>query len=133
MARKPENQFISGVHEYLPPESELYRAKIKNPYVGGIWDWWYSGRRADLWVEYKRITIPKRGGTPIVPKLTELQLEWGRGRFDEGRNMAVIVGCREGGVLFRDREWEQPVPAAVFRSRLKSRAELAAWLRATTT
>lgn len=126
MARKPENQFISGVHGYLPPKTNPYRAKIKNPFVAGIWDWWYSGTRADLWVEYKYLpALPKRDTTLILPDLSPLQLQWGAGRHSEGRRMMVVVGHPDGAMLFEDRSWEVPVPAADYRVLSITRAELA--------
>lgn len=105
-----------------------YRAKMNNPYTAGIWDWWYSGARADLWVEWKHIAIPKRDNTLIVPALSELQRHWGRGRHAEGRNLAVLVGCKQGGVVFRDLEWEVGITTEQFRARLLSRAQLGSWI-----
>jgi hypothetical protein len=96
VSTKPENQFISGVHRYLP---NVYYEKMNNPYRGGTPDVWYSGALGDLWVEYKYLPkVPKRG--MIVPALSELQKRWIYGRRKEGRRVHVIVGCSQGGVWF---------------------------------
>ncbi len=129
MARGPENTFIASVHRHLPVQ--LYRMKNHNEYNAGIADCWYSGKR-DLWVEYKFIALPKRGTALIdlvggkSPALSHLQQAWLRERYSEGRNVWVIVGCKEGGVFFRKRTWETPVTADDFRAEIQSRKDLAA-------
>jgi hypothetical protein len=126
---KPETTFIGSVHKHLP--LSLYRVKNHNEYAAGIADCWYSGKR-DLWIEYKFIEVPKRDTTLIDlvggknPPLSHLQQGWLRERSAEGRNVWVIVGCREGGVFFRKRTWETPVTAVDFRAEIQSRKDLAA-------
>jgi len=123
MSKKIETEFIGSVHKYLPPT--FYRVKHFNPYSGGMADCWYSGVK-DLWIEYKYVLIPKREGTYIVPDLSELQKDWLNGRRSEGRNVLVIVGSKNGGVVLRDsRLWEEGLSAAAFVSQLKTRKELA--------
>lgn len=125
MSAKPEGTFTRGVHKYLP--SDVYFMKNNNPYLGGPADCWYSAKRADLWVEYKY--IPKVPVTAdVVPNLSALQTEWLRGRHKEGRNVAVIVGCPDGGVVLRNLKWEKPIPRAEFVRSIQTRAELAAWI-----
>ena len=125
MSAKPEGTFTRGVHKYLP--STVYSVKNNNPYTGGLPDCWYSGNAADLWVEYKFIPkVPVE--SDIVPDLSALQAEWLRCRHKEGRNVAVIVGCPDGGVILRDLKWEKPIPRAEFVRSIKTRAELAAWI-----
>lgn len=128
---QPENTFIASVHRHLPPT--LYRMKNHNQYNGGIADVWYSGRK-DLWVEYKFITLPKRPGTLInlttkLPKgdsvISTLQQEWLRARHQEGRRIAVIIGCKDGGVWCPDTSWGASWTAAGFRALLQPRSELA--------
>ena len=102
MAAKPETTFYTGVHKHL---TDLYFEKMANPYRGGTFDCWYSGRR-DLWVEYKFIELPKRNTTTIdlcTPRgknmgspLSALQQQWGADRHREGRNIWVIVGISVG-------------------------------------
>jgi hypothetical protein len=131
MAGKPETTFYTNVHRHLPPLSELHREKMANPYRGGTFDHWYSGVR-DLWVEWKFIVLPKRGTTLIDicggknPSMSALQQNWGERRFDEGRNVWVIIGCAEGGVILRTPlEWSTPFTAHVFRASLQDRKTLA--------
>lgn len=104
MSAGPENRFIRGVHRLMG--SSPHKEKMANPYRGGTFDVWYSGPQADLWIEYKWVAqLPKRG--KLVPALSELQKEWGRGRFKEGRAVIVVVGSPSGGVWFPTPEqWE---------------------------
>lgn len=127
MSTKPETTFYTSVHRHLPPVDQFYREKMYNPLRGGMWDFWYSSG-TDLWVEYKFLVLPKRDSTLIQPSLSALQVDWGRGRYNEGRNLAVIVGCKEGGVILRNLEWEAPFFCAEFRKRLLTRQQIAAWL-----
>lgn len=99
MSRKPETSFINGVHRYLP--AAVYRMKNHNEYVGGIPDVWYSSTKRDLWVEYKYLPISKPRST-VVPNLSPKQLHWINSRQTEGRNVWVIVGYKEGGVILTD-------------------------------
>ncbi len=126
MSTKPENQFISGVHKHLVPS--VYRMKNNNPYTGGVADCWYSGKKCDLWIEYKFIAIPKRPDTEITFGLSALQLKWLHDRYDEGRQVKVIVGATEGGVVFSELDWEEPILTKNFRERIRSRKELADYI-----
>lgn len=129
MSSKPENTFIASVHRHLP--TDLYRMKNHNPYNSGIADCWYSGTAADLWVEYKFLVLPKRPTTVIDlisgdnPAISHLQQEWLRGRHEEGRQVGVIVGCKDGGVWFPGQTWDTTYTMEQFRSRLLPRKELA--------
>jgi hypothetical protein len=121
---KPENQFITGIHKYLPPT--IYRMKNNNAYTAGIPDVWYSGTKADLWVEYKFVPrVPQRD--VVLPDLSLLQKYWLRERHHEGRNVAVIVGCPAGGVILEDMTWEREVEG--FSRLILPRPDLARWLR----
>lgn len=126
MARKPETTFYQSVHRHMSPQ--VYHLKMHNPYVGGPADSWYSGPAADLWVEWKYVILAKRPATPIGVTLSPLQRTWLRDRHQEGRNVAVIVGCPEGGVIFRDLSWETPLKCEAYRARLQPRKALAAWI-----
>lgn len=129
MSSKPENTFISSVHRHLP--GDLYRMKNHNQYNGGIADVWYSGTETDLWVEYKFLVLPKRATTVIDlisgdnPSISRLQQDWLRSRHAEGRNVGVIVGCKEGGVWFPGTSWGRTYTAEWFRSCVISRGDLA--------
>lgn len=132
MSRGPENTFIASVHKHLAPA--VYHMKNHNEYIGGVADVWYDGPVRDLWVEYKFIAVPKRDDTvidlvggkkPIMPKL---QQDWLADRYRHGRNVAVIVGCKDGGALLRDLEWLDPISAADFRRWIQPRKSLATWI-----
>lgn len=125
--RKPENTFIKGVEKYLPPD-EPHHEKMANPYRGGTADSWYSGTKNDLWIEYKWIDkLPVK--VPIGIELSALQAEWLKGRKQEGRNVAVVVGSPEGALLLRYPEWERTdLMATEFRERCMTRKELANWI-----
>lgn len=126
MARKAETTFIGSVHKHLPVG--VYREKMNNPYRSGTADVWYSGKK-DLWVEYKFLpTLPKRMDTFIKIDLSENQKIWLRDRHREGRNVAVICGCKAGGVVFNGLSWDKPISNPEFTSRVITRQELAAWL-----
>ena len=128
MSSKPETTFIASVHKHLPVS--LYRMKNHNQYNGGIADVWYSGG-SDLWVEYKFLVLPKRGATVIDlingkdPSISYLQQDWLKSRHAEGRNVGVIVGCKEGGVWFPGISWDTTYTTEWFREHTLSRKELA--------
>lgn len=129
MSRGPENTFIGSVHKHLSPA--VYHMKNHNEYIGGVADVWYDGPVRDLWVEYKFIVVPKRDDTSIDlvggkdPIISKLQQQWLRDRYENGRNVAVIVGCKDGGVWLEHRDWEESISAAKFRRCITTRVALA--------
>ncbi len=129
MSTKPENVFRGGVHRYLN-KTEVHQEKMSNPYSSGTADDWYSGRGGDLWIEYKFIPRqPQRGSVKIAKLFSKLQLEWLRGRYEEGRNVAAIIGCPTGGLILRDLDWEmESVTVEHFTAHLRSRSDLATWI-----
>lgn len=126
MAQKPETNFTTSVHRHLP--SGLHREKMANPYRGGTADCWYSGKNSDLWIEYKFEVLPKRDDTLVSPGLSALQIDWLDKRYSEGRKVAVIVGCKEGGVIYTDRHWNSPLNKKQFLGMLMSRQQIASWI-----
>lgn len=132
MASKPENTFRGSVHKYLP--KALYHVKMNNGYVAGIPDDWYSGNRGDLWVEYKFLPkTPLRADVSPTKLLTTLQVLWLNARYEEGRSVAVVIGCPDGGVIMRDQEWMWDYTPQMFRDRLVPRQAIAQWITHTTT
>jgi len=108
--------------------------KNHNQYNGGIADVWYSASKDDLWIEYKFIVTPKRDDTVIDlihgtaktdSAISTLQQAWLKDRHAEGRNVGVIVGSKEGGVWFSGASWNCTYTAKEFRTKSRSRAELA--------
>ena len=128
MASKPETNFRLKIERRLP--RTLHREKMNNPFRGGTADSWYSGKGGDLWVEYKFLPrVPQRGFiTPERLDLSHLQCQWLRGRHEEGRNVAVIVGTPVGGVIMRNLEWEEEIPVDLFTSRTVTIPDLATWI-----
>ena len=152
MAKKPETGFIERVNKGLPiklgktfvkaralfDEADwVHYEKMANPYRGGTADSYYSGRHNDLWVEYKYLAcVPQRASVwPANPNqslLSSLQLAWLEGRLDEGRNIAVIIGCPSGGVVLVDREWRKEMVAEEFVSLIRSVSEISDWIHGQT-
>lgn len=131
MATKPETTFYRSVHQYLPPL--LHREKLSSPYTSGTADFWFSGHRSDLWIEYKFLLLPKGDDTMVDltegkdPHISVLQQRWLRQRHEEGRKVWVIVGCKEGGIIFQGTSWNRgPFPARWLRHRMLTRRECAA-------
>ena len=131
MSKGPENTFIGAIHKLLPPA--LYRMKNNNPYNSGIADCWYSDVE-DLWIEYKFIVLPKRADTLIdlkagkQPALSRLQQDWLRERSAEGRNVWVIVGHKNGGVIFEDDAWKHAWTCAEYRNATLTRQQIAEYI-----
>ncbi len=112
MSSGPENRFRASLHRLLP--QELHHEKMNNPFRGGTFDDWYSGSKADIWVEYKWEKNP----------LSPLQIKWGRERHAEGRRVFVIKGNKDGGVLYKTpKTWEAGVGGINM-----TKAEIVAWL-----
>jgi len=127
---KPETQFIKSVHYHLPVPTILHREKMHNIYRSGTFDCWYSGNLDDLWVEYKfnpNFPIQDRF---ILPTLSDNQKRWGANRYKEGRNIIVIVGYPQGGVIYYNpEEWEHKgIDISEITNRLMSRKELATYI-----
>lgn len=112
MSQGPENRFRNSLHRQLP--KELHQEKMNNPFRGGTFDDWYSGNKADIWVEYK-------WGSG---KLSPLQMKWGRERYAEKRRVYVIIGNADGGVLYSTPDsWEAREGGTSM-----TKAEIVAWL-----
>lgn len=98
-----EHSYIRSVHKKLP--KHVYRWKIAARFVRGILDAWYSSTNGDLWVEYKWL-----GRTPtsrFTPALTGNQKIWANDRYDEGRNVAVVVASPAGGLVITGKRWNE--------------------------
>lgn len=125
MSSKPETTFTASVHRHLP--RSLHVEKMNNPYRGGTADVWYSSKK-DIWVEYKFEVLPKRDNTIVPIDTSELQKGWLNGRYSEGRAVFVVVGCKEGGVIFADLAWNSPLNKQQFLERLMTRQQIALWI-----
>lgn len=120
-----EHSYIRSIHRTLP--TSVHSWKIAAKFHRGIPDAWYSGDRADCWIEYKYLKkTPKRKFTPA---LNANQKKWLRDRHAEGRNVAVIVGTPDGAALLLDRSWEEAVTVP---TKWLTQREITAWIINTT-
>ena len=126
MAAKPENTFIASIHKKFSG-GKPYFEKMYNPLRSGTPDVYYSGDAGQLWIEYKFLPrIPR--SAEILPDLTPRQSRWLNDRFVEGRNVAVVLGTPDGGVIYRNQEWDSPLSSTELAARLVSREEVARWI-----
>lgn len=103
--------------------------KNNNPYTGGVPDLWISGTIDDIWIEIKYIPkLPVKVPVEPMKLLSALQQHWLRDRYAQGRNVAVLIGCPTGGVVFENLDWEKALSTTMFSSLIKSKKELAAWI-----
>lgn len=103
----------------------VHADKMSNPYRRGIPDCYYSGSIRDLWCEHKVLDKPPQM-VDLTKLTTRLQLEWLIGRYEEGRNVSLLVFTpRRHGVLFYGLDWLLPVSRDNFFGLERSWAELA--------
>lgn len=125
---QPENRFIQSVNRKLPLKTVIHYEKMNNPYRRGTADSWYSGNKADMWIEWKY--LPKLPKTIDPQKLLHpLQTAWLNGRHKEGRNVCVVIGCPDGGVILKDKLWLEKMEKEDFMNRLKSAVEIALFIK----
>lgn len=129
MARKPEAQYTSDIKKKLG--AGVYALKLCLPYTAGVADSWYDGPARDIWVEYKflnpiPLTIDLTGGKD--PIITKLQQRFLYERFLNGRNVAVIVGSKSGGVIFPALSWQTPISREDFLAKAQTKQEVASHL-----
>ena len=113
MAVKPETRFYRRVNLKLTPD--LHRQKITSMYGNGTPDFWYSGFKADGWVEYKWEPKLSRNGVDPLKFLSSLQALWINRRRREGRLVFVIIGSPQGCAILKDGSWNMRVPVEEFR------------------
>lgn len=116
--RSPERLYRNRICKHTNA-AKVYYWPINDSYRAGIPDHWYSGTADCLWVEYKwypkdRFEFHLTAGNN--PKLTALQAQWLSRRYDEGRNVWVVVGMPSGGVILRNKAWEEPYKVEAFLS-----------------
>lgn len=116
---KPERRFRQSITRYLA--GTCYVWSINDSWQAGVPDHYYSGLGGDLWAEYKYFDTDRRHfcltNPPKRPKLTRQQQLWLNKRYDEGRNVWVIVGMPSGGVILRHKMWMMPVDSVQLLSR----------------
>lgn len=118
-----ESQYTRAIHKLVKPMG-VYAWKIADRFTNGVPDAYYSGAKGDIWVEYKFLKeLPKRNFTP---KLSELQKQWLNNRYEEGRNVAVIVGTPKGGFILVNKAWNTKVSA---NDPVFSKTDVAKWIK----
>jgi len=128
MSSKPETRFYTSVHKLLP--KSIYKEKMHNAYRGGTADVWYSGNADDLWAEYKWLPkLNKKAPIRLYKLLSPLQLQWLRGRHEEGRNIVVILGSPDGAWVFERLSWEKPIDPTAIRSLASTKQDVANYIR----
>jgi hypothetical protein len=107
-----------------------YVWKINANYEAGVPDW-YASDKQDWWVENKRIKNDAKNPQPIMDLtdhryyLSANQQLWLQRRFDEGRNVGVIVFGQPGHIWLPGLEFETPVPREEYLERAMNMNELA--------
>jgi hypothetical protein len=105
----------------------VYTLKIQTMMNNGVPDCWYSGNKADLWVEMKYISkLPKKLTTEIKINLSDLQYEWLTNRYVERRNVAVVIGSEKGWYIATAPSlWSTPI---LQKDLTKTRNEIIKWI-----
>lgn len=129
MSQKAETQFIHSIHkEFKAMEAWPHHQKMFNPLHAGTPDVYYSGRKSDLWVEYKWLNSLDMRKVKFRPNLSGHQKAWLEERVAEGRNCAVIVGSPFGGVILRVQDWQRGIPYDSFLKSPISPRGIAEWI-----
>lgn len=120
---QPEGRFIDRVHRYLP--SHIHQQSMRGIFHNGTPDRYYEGPDGILWVEYKwRKSKPRK---PLTPALTALQRRWLNRAYGNGVEVAVIVGCPDGGYILTHGEWDNPIPVSTLS--LCSVEDISKWIK----
>lgn len=103
-----ESERISSIHKYISNDVLVW--KIHDSYHRGIADAYYSGKKQDLWIEYKSQIMTKK--RRLTPRLSSLQRVWLRRQYELGRQVWVIILTDVGHYLLKTpEEWERgPLP-----------------------
>jgi hypothetical protein len=124
MSQQPEKRYETNVNKHL--QQPVYHEAMGTGYSAGTPDRWYDGPARDLWAEYK--FYPKL--PPLVDltkKLTPLQQRWLNRAYENGRNVAVIVGTAGAkGVIFTGNSWKKPLTREEFQRKMEPSKTIAA-------
>lgn len=91
-----EHGFVRAVNTKLRPHLHVW--KIDANAANGVPDCWYSGGKADVWVEYKYQDTR-------AYSLTKLQKHWLEERHREGRNCWLVIGTPKGVYVFTEPDY----------------------------
>ena len=104
--------------------------KLNLAYQAGVPDCYYSGSVMGLWSEHKRFKV-----TPPIMDLTKhavttkLQQKWLIDRYEEGRNVCVIIFTDDSGHMLRwGRDWEVPISREEFKAKAVTMKQLSVQL-----
>lgn len=110
-------------------KGQVYAWKINASYVKGVPDCWMSGLNQDLWIENKRMSADQ---PPVSLDLTDHkkyltlhQQRWLKERYEEGRNVAVVVFGKPGHLYLEGLEWQTPISRLNYLDQAMTMDELA--------
>jgi hypothetical protein len=119
-----EADFTRYIMGKLP--RNIYKWKIMNVMQNGVPDCYFSGSAGDLWIEVKYLSrLPKKPDTKFKINVSELQNQWLTARSNEGRNVAVILGSKEGCRIFDQNDWSIPITRIDL---IHTRADIVEWI-----
>lgn len=113
MPAKPETGLYRRINAGIP--KVVHRQKITSLFGNGTPDFWYSGFKADAWVEYKWVPNLSRNGVDPLKLLSPLQAHWINCRYAEGRLIFVIIGSPAGCAILDSGRWNHRVAKEEFR------------------
>jgi len=118
---KPEATFISYINKRI--NTDIYKQSMYTPYSGGTPDNYYEATNLTLWIEYKfEHKMPKI--YRLSEKLSPLQLRWLNRAYENGQNVAVVVGFgKHDVVVFIDQAWIYNYTEAELREHIISRQQ----------
>ena len=102
-----EAEFKTKIYRRVSPY--CYVQAMADRLRPGVPDHWYSGPKADLWVEYKVCARPR--AKTVTPHLSKPQRLWLAGRHREGRQVWAVVGLTQANcacLVFKNGEWDEP-------------------------
>jgi len=115
-----ESNYLTALFKLIPPEIEKW--KIHDAYTSGVPDAYFSGNKADIWIEAKLVrNNPKKH----TPKLSALQKAWLKRQYNRGRKVYVLVGVKGGkGIILKNLEWENQCDM----TQLLTKKQIAQWI-----
>lgn len=122
-----ESQYWANLKKAIG--GRVYTWKINASYAKGIPDCWFSGSEQDLWVENKRVASetppPVLDLTDHKKYLTIHQQLWLEQRYEEGRNVGVIVFCKAGHLWLPGLAWKEKITRLQYLDSARTMSELA--------
>jgi hypothetical protein len=110
-----EKAHIQAVNNQLKKLGKLHSQSMTfgSLSMNGTPDRYYDGAKADLWIEFKRLTSMPRSGI-VRGDFSELQLEWMRRRAKTGNNVWGVVGLPNRTVVIQTMpfQWTMGTPIA---------------------